>query len=284
MTLTAVRRETAAGRWEIVSSPAHPALRPHVRGYAGFTEHTAEPMRRREPVNGDVVLIISFGPSMLLHWPDEAGAPSERRTSFLVGMHAPVTVTEHDGVSEGVQVDLTPVGAHMLLGMPMHLVAGQVVELDAALPVLGAELSERLAEAPGWAARFVLLDAVIGRRLAAAREPSPDVAHAWRRLRESQGRLTVNRLAAELRCSRRHLSGRFREEIGVTPKAAARVMRFHHAMDRLRAEGGGRWAEIAAECGYYDQSHLHRDFRAYAGLTPGEIEARLLPQGLGVAG
>ena len=70
----------------------------------------------------------------------------------------------------------------------------------------------------------------------------------------------------------------------MTPKAAARVMRFHHAMDRLQVEGGGRWAEIAADCGYYDQSHLHRDFRAYAGLTPGEVEARLLPPGLGVDG
>ena len=165
----------------------------------------------------------------------------------------------------------------MLLGLPMHLVAGRVVELGAALPALGAELPERLAEAPGWAERFALLDAAIGRRLMAARVPSPDVARAWRRLRETNGRVPVARLAAELRCSRRHLSSRFREQIGVTPKAAARVMRFHHAMDRLHAHGGGRWAEIAAECGYYDQSHLHRDFRAYAGLTPGEVEARLLP-------
>jgi AraC-like DNA-binding protein len=284
MTLTAVRHETASGRWELVSTGAHPTLWPHVRRYAGFAEHGSERVRRREPVNGDVVLIVSFGPSIVLHWPDRPETPAERRTSFLVGMHAPVTVTEHDGVSEGVQIDLTPTGAHMLLGMPMHLVAGQVLDLDVALPGLGAELPERLAAAPGCPARFALLDAVLARRLAAARDPSPDVMQAWRRLRETNGRLPVNRLAAELRCSRRHLSGRFREQIGVTPKAAARVIRFHHALDRLRVEGGGRWAEIAAECGYYDQSHLHRDFRAYAGLTPGEMEARLMAQGLGVAG
>jgi AraC-like DNA-binding protein len=282
MTVTAVRRETPAGRWEMVSSPPHPGLRPEIRRYTGFAEHTDEPMRRREPVNGDVVLIISFGESMTLHWPQ--GGASERHTSFLVGMHAPVAVTEHDGVSEGVQVDLTPTAAHMLLGMPMHLVAGRVVELEAAIPGIGTELPDRLADAPGWPERFAILDAVMGRRLEEARRPSPDVTRAWRRLRETHGRLPVTRLAEELRCSRRHLSGRFREQIGVTPKAAARVMRFHHAMERLKQDGGGRWAEIAAECGYYDQSHLHRDFRDYAGLTPGEIEASLLPQGLGLAG
>src|SRR3954451_11405886 len=150
MPLTAVRRETPEGRWELVSAPPHPALRAHVRRYSGFAERTAAPMRRREPVNGDVVLIISFGPSMLLHWPEQPAMPTERRTSFLVGMHAPVTITEHDGVSEGVQIDISPLGAHMLLGFPMHLVAGRVVALEDALPVLGAELPERLAEARSW--------------------------------------------------------------------------------------------------------------------------------------
>src|SRR4051812_2884470 len=210
MTPTAVRHETAAGRWEMIPAAPHPALWPHVRRYTGFAEHLSEPVRRREPVNGDVVLILSFGPPMRLHWPERPDRPSDHVTSFLVGMHAPVAVTEHDGVSEGVQVDIMPTGAHMLLGMPMHLVAGRVIELDVALPGLGAELPERLADAPDWPARFALLDAELGRRLAAAREPSPDVVHAWRRLRETQGRLPVNRLAAELHCSRRHLSGRFR--------------------------------------------------------------------------
>src|SRR3954447_6372372 len=161
MTLTAVRRETAEGRWELVSALPHPALRAHVRRYSGYAERTTAPMRRREPVNGDIVLIISFGPSMVLRWPENPAMPAERRTSFLVGLHAPVTVTEHDGVSEGVQVDISPVGAHMLLGMPMHLVAGRVVALEDALPVLGTELPERLAEAATWPERFALLDGVL---------------------------------------------------------------------------------------------------------------------------
>lgn len=77
--------------WELVSHTPHPALRPYVRRCAGYTESGHEPVRRREPISGDVVLIVSCGPSMRFYggvW-----------DSFLVGMHAPVSLTEHDGVA-----------------------------------------------------------------------------------------------------------------------------------------------------------------------------------------
>lgn len=269
-------------RLEYVSGAPHPALRAHVRGYCGYDEDQADPLRRREVINGDVTLIVSFGPPMRLRHPLELRAAGETVGSFLVGMHAPVTITEHDGVSRGVEVNLTPFGGRMLLGLPMHEVAGRVVALDEVLGRLGAELPERLADAAGWEERFALLDSAIGRRMLAAPTPPPDVQRAWRRLAETHGRLPVGVLATELGCSRRHLAARFRDHVGVAPKAAARVMRFHHAMERLQA-GGDRWADIALDCGYYDQPHLNRDFREFAGITPAELHASLMPDGMGVA-
>jgi len=233
----------------------HPALREHVRRYTGYAED-GEPIRRREVVNGRVVMIVSFGPPLRL---DGAAFGS-----FLVGMHAPVTITDHDGISRGVQVDLSPLGARMLRGAPMHEVAGRVLPLDDPL------LEERLAEAGDWPERFAILDAAIGRRLLAAPPPPPDVVRAWSRLEETHGQIAVGELAAELGCSRRHLAARFRDHVGVGPKAAARVMRFHHAMERLR-DGADRWADVALDCGYYDQPHLNREFRALAGVPPGEL-------------
>jgi AraC-like DNA-binding protein len=240
---------------ELVVRAPHPALRAHVRRYAGYAE-AGEPVRRREVVNGHVVLIISFGPPLRL-------LPLGSFDSFLVGMHAPATITEHDGVSRGVQVDLTPLAARMLLGMPMHELAGRVMPFE-------DELAERLAEAGGWEQRFAILDAVLGRRLLAAAAPPPDVARAWSRLEETRGRIAVGALAAELGCSRRHLAARFRDHVGVPPKAAARVLRFHHAIERLR-DGGDRWADVALDCGYYDQPHLNREFRELAGVPPGAL-------------
>jgi AraC-like DNA-binding protein len=237
----------------------HPALREHVRRYTGYAEDGA-PVRRREVVNGRVVLIVSFGPPLRLESLGSFG-------SFLVGMHAPVTITEHDGVSRGVQLDLTPMAARMLLGVPMHELAGRVVDLG---DVLAEPLDERLAGARSWEERFGILDAALGRRLLAAPQPPPDVARAWSRLEHARGRLTVAELAAELGCSRRHLAARFRDHVGVGPKAAARVMRFHHAMERL-GEGADRWPDVALDCGYYDQPHMNREFRELAGAPPGEL-------------
>src|SRR5918995_7101713 len=98
MSAVALRHESPAGHWEVVSRSPHPALRDHVRRYCGYTERMTAPQRRREVISGDVVLIVAFGPAMRLRYPLAPGAPEERRTSFVVGLHAPVTVTEHDGV------------------------------------------------------------------------------------------------------------------------------------------------------------------------------------------
>ena len=260
--------------WELVSRRPHPALRSYVRRYAGYAEDGGAPVRRREPISGDVVLIIAWGPPLRFD-----GVAWD---SFLVGMHAPVTVTEHDGVAAGVQVDLTPLGGRMLLGVAMHEVAGRVLRLDEALGGLGASLPERLACSGGWDARFALLDRLLGERILAAAPPPPDVCFAWDRLVDSGGRVAIEALAAELGCSRRHLAARFREHVGVPPKAAARVIRFHTAVRRLSG-GGSAWADIAADCGYYDQPHLNRDFREFAGITPVELAARLDGDRLGIA-
>jgi AraC-like DNA-binding protein len=76
----------------------------------------------------------------------------------------------------------------------------------------------------------------------------------------------VTELAAELGWSRRHLAVRVHEELGMPPKALARVLRFERAVERLRA--GDDLAALALDAGYYDQAHFNRDFRAFAGATP----------------
>jgi len=231
-----------------------PQLRGHVSSYYGFRERTEGPLRRREGPGVDIVVIVSFEH----HWLIDG----ERCTSFVGGLRLDQVTTEHQGRSHGMQINLAPPSAYRLFGVPMHTLAQRVVDLDG---LLDASSVERVAEARDWTARFELLDGLLAKPLAEGRQPSAGVVWAWRRLVATDGHVPVGALAQELGWSRKRIAARFREEVGLPPKAVARLLRFEHAR---RLAGRLPWAEVAFECGYYDQSHLINDFRAVTGRTP----------------
>jgi AraC-like DNA-binding protein len=236
-----------------------------VHGYAGYSGTGAVPARRHEPAQASVVLIVNFGPTMRISGPRLAPVDADSFIAPLLDTHA---VTETGTESHGLQVDMSPLGAHMLLGTSMRELSQTVVPLEDVLGPVAGLLAERLFELPDWRTRFELVEAFVGARVEEARRPSPDVARAWWRLSETGGRLPIGKLAAELGCSGRHLAARFREQIGPSPKAAARILRFRGAVDSLDRDDGRSIGEIALNCGYYDQAHLNRDFRELAGTTP----------------
>jgi AraC-like DNA-binding protein len=247
----------------IAGRPPHPALRPHIRTLTGWYERTDGPLRRSELPGGRIVLVVSFGPKM--------DVDGRTFTSFAAGLYDTPALTEHDGLGHGIQSYMTPLGARRFFGMPMGEIAGQTVELEDLIGPAAGELAERLAETPDWATRIDLFERAIARRLLAAPPLPPELEWAWQRLLESDGVVPIAALAEELGWSRRHLAVRFREELGMPPKALARLLRFERAVKRLRA--GDDLADLALDAGYYDQAHFNRDFRAFAGTTPTEYLA-----------
>jgi AraC-like DNA-binding protein len=273
--VTSEEHAAAWGSWRLVHAEPAPHLRPYVTRYTGWWERTAQAVRRTEVPAVEVPVILSFGPPTLVHDPLRPEAPPARVTSFAAGLYARAVTVGHDGEGDAVQVDLTPLGARRFLGVPLRELAHRSVELSDLLGPAADRLVEGLALTRDWEARFDLLDAAVTRRVATGRPASPDVERAWTKLARSGGTIRVDELAADLRCSRRHLTARFHEEMGLPPKALARVLRFQRALALIRL--GRDWARIAQACGYYDQPHLNREFRDLAGATPGELRARLLP-------
>ena len=97
----------------------------------------------------------------------------------------------------------------------------------------------------------------------------PVLERCWRTLVGSGGRISIDELADRTGFSRQHLGRRFRDEFGLSPKLAARVVRFERARTMLEAVPSYvSTAQVAAACGYYDQAHLNRDFAQLAGVTP----------------
>jgi transcriptional regulator GlxA family with amidase domain len=132
---------------------------------------------------------------------------------------------------------------------------------------LAAELHERVHEVSTWERRIAGIDLVLSRALRPAPDVRPEVAWAWREIMRTGGAVRVADLAAEVGLSTRHLDTTMRRETGLSPKLAARVVRFDRAT-RLLMSGPGRLADVAVECGYFDQAHLARDFRELAGCSP----------------
>lgn len=278
------RHESEQDRWEMVYGAPDPRLRGYVHSYCSYDERTSSFARRRELPSDHVVMIINLGePIRVLARRDGEGW-SVQPDGFLAGLHDTYALTETRGAQHGVQVDLSPVGAHLLLGVPMHELAHRVVTLEELFGPRAALMREAVGEASGWQQRFALLDDFLVARLDDARSPVPSVTRALGRLRESGGRVPVGSLAAEIGCSRRHLVAGFREQVGVPPKLLARILRFGHVVSLVDARTDIGWAEIAQTCGYYDQAHLIRDFHQFAGSAPGEFARRRLPDGGGVIG
>ncbi|WP_367318633.1 helix-turn-helix domain-containing protein [Streptomyces sp. HUAS ZL42] len=170
---------------------------------------------------------------------------------------------------ECVQVRLSPVIARAVLGASPADLDGTVVPLGDLWGREASRIREQLGDASSWQDRFALTDALLARRHEAGPPVDPEVAWAWHRIVVSRGLARVDGLAAEIGWSRKRLWSRFRSQLGLPPKRAVKLVRFDHAAHRLVA--GEVAAQVAADTGYADQSHLHRDVVAFTGATPATV-------------
>jgi AraC-like DNA-binding protein len=254
--------------WEVHERVPAPALRRWVGSYTGYRLDVGPAGTHQGVASPHLTFLLCLdGEVQVLANADRARPPGAF-TAMVGGLHPGPAVVAQGPAQTGVQLRLTWRGARALLGVPAGELAGDCVDLAVLLGRRAGGLLDRLATAPTWPRRFALLDAELTDL--AARGPgdgavAPEVGYAWDRLDATGGRLPVGALAREVGWSRRHLAARLRAETGLAPKAAARVIRFERACDRLRR--GAPLAAVAADCGYADQQHLARDFRDLAGQT-----------------
>lgn len=262
----------AGAEW-VVRQP-HPGLRRLVSRYIGYTQHDVTLGVHRGLPSRHVTLIISLAdPVRLVEMPRPGEAPADL-VAPVGGMHLRPALIRQDRFQSGIHVELDPLGVPALFGVSAAALSEYVVDLADLSPRFAA-LPERLALADGWDRRFGILDEVLA-AAAAETAPAPEVGWAWQRLRRSGGLVRVGALADEVGWSRRHFTERFRRELGLSPKQAARVLRFERTGAMLRA-GRLDLAGLAVDCGYYDQAHLANEWRALAGCPPSVWIAEELP-------
>jgi AraC-like DNA-binding protein len=280
MSARRVRRQAVEGQWEMVRAAPHPSLRPYVREYIGWFELFAMPICRREVPTEEIPVIIGFGAPVRLF---DAQDPSRWTdySSFTTGAHDSHVLVGSAGPSGGLEITMSILGARLFLGRPLRELKNRAVELEDLFGGEARRLTMELYDAPTWEARFTILDRELSSRILTAKAPSAAVTWVWRRLVQTGGRVSIGTLVGEVGFSQKHLIGQFREQIGLSPKTLARVLRFGRAIGMIKSGGGARLAEIAQDCGYYDQAHFSRDFHIFAGVTPTELVRSQLPNGGG---
>ncbi len=234
---------------------------------AGFRDRGMTTVGHRAIPHPAVTLALEFGAGPLIV--DDA-AGRQQRGSVVAGLGFGSGAVRVRGEHfEAVQVRLSPVVAGAVLGVSPADLDGVVAALDDLWGPEASRIREQLSETSSWEERFALTDAWLARRRKAGTPVDPEVARVWHRILVSRGQVRVDTLAAEVGWSRKRLWSRFHSQIGLPPKRAAKLVRFDHAAHRLAA--GEEAARVAADGGYADQSHLHRDVMAFSRATPGTV-------------
>jgi AraC-like DNA-binding protein len=198
---------------------------------------------------------------------DEAGRASQVGGAMLAGPASRASVIEFEQGHAHVCVTFELGAASCFVAAPLALARDEMVPLEVLWGAPGAGLRERLLEASTPTDALAVTEAVLLGQLAGADAPDPAVAAAARAL--SRG-VRVGEVAADLGLLPRTLRRRFTAQVGLTPKRFARVQRMQRLVRDLDGQRDADWAALAAGHGYADQSHLVDEFRALAGVTPGQ--------------
>lgn len=262
---------TSGARDDGIAIPAYAlgaALAPYVYRCEGFEEHGMAPVRRRELPLVGTPIILAFGSPYRLSAATDPSSPVRAIQHFIAGLHETYSTSESTGPNWVIQIDLTPIGAFRILGIPLQEFTNQIVPLDDIMGAIAWQLVSNLEATSGWDERYQLVESFLLDRLARSTPEAAGMSWAWQQLTKAHGMIPINRIAEELGWSQRHLIRRFHEQVGMPPKLVARQLRFRHAVDLLKAVPDRSLVEIGALAGYFDQAHFARDFREFSGVTP----------------
>ena len=196
------------------------------------------------------------------------------RKAWVIGPHSDVLRFAKELVDcDVVAIRLEPGTAPSLLGVPAAEIRDAVVDLDLFWGAFVGELTDSLYEARDIATRLRLVERTLTKRMIGRGPVDRTAGMVCGALCELRGQ-SVERIATQYGLSHRRVISLAREYVGFSPASFRRVHRFRAVVSHIHSRDDYRWARIAAEAGYCDQSHLIHDFRDLSGFTPAEYAAK----------
>ena len=202
--------------------------------------------------------------------PYSDGAGTVQPRSFVVGpTRRPIEIAPTGPVAT-LGVRFRAGGARGLLP-PLRVLAGGLATPEEMWDAEGRRVLDEVGNGRDMGSRRAALERFLEKRRRLSR-PLGDASRlhaAVGLVLGSKGRLAVAEVARRSGCSSRQLQREFADGVGLSPKELSRVARFQNLLRLAARRPAAGWAELAARCGYADQAHLVREFKAFSGATPG---------------
>ena len=235
---------------------------------------------RRERVlpSGCIEVILSLARDFLLDCAEDA-ADVRRPPALVVGARTVYEIIDRSDMADLIGIVFRPGGFAPFAGDAVDLLSNRTVDLEDVWGGPARGLRDRLREISLPEARLQCLELFLVERFAPRlTRHGPwrrsEVDFAVRAFAHAPGMATVREVAQRTGWSERRFSQVFREHVGLAPKAWCRVQRFQRVVRQLHAGREVRWAELALDCGYYDQAHFANEFRAFSGIDATTYSAR----------
>lgn len=267
--------------WRMTTIAPSTPLKGLIDGYSDYAERTGSFSTRRELPHAQGVLIVNLAETIEIVSADGQQLMVRAGEAFVAGVHLSAALSRSMGQQTGMHVFLPLSSLRRLVGVPMNELLNRVIPLDALLGRQATSFCHSLVEARDLGDRVALLDAALARRFATAAALPRALIYALALLRD-RPQLDISEVARAVGWSRKHLANLMHDAVGIGPRSWRRLIRFERLTKQLAALQAPEWSALAQDTGYCDQSHMIRDFREFAGLTPGQYVAVSLPDGGGL--
>lgn len=228
---------------------------------APFVQHA----RERILPSGCAQIVLSLSRDFLTDCPE--GQPEERvAPALMVGQRSTYEIIATADLLDLAGVLFEPGALPAFVPDRADLLSNHSVSLDQIWPGTADTLRAQMLERSSPQARLGVLESCLAAHLTERHVPHPAVEFALQQCAGHSNRLSIADLARSTGWSERRFSQIFREQVGFPPKVWHRLQRFQRAVRQLRTGVEVRWAELAVECGFYDQAHFANEFRSFSGI------------------
>lgn len=215
--------------------------------------------------DGKTELIVHFGDAFLKL---ESGSYERQARVLMSGQLTERIMLKPTGEIGVVSIRFKASGAARFFDLAYEEIVDRVVDFADLEPAFSSAIHDRIARSGPHDERLAAMIAVLESRLTQELKEDIYVRQACQYIVRSEGEYSVQDLVRLIGFSERQLERKFKKQVGITPKVLSRIMRFQKFLAVTRSANTLTLADVAAACGYYDQSHFIRDFTKFSGMSP----------------